>query len=112
MRATHAVGMAKSLSLSIRHKGAEKGEWETVARRATQADKYIYVSFQKRKVGNGCPKGNRSQQLVSRGHRRRPKREGTISHQFLRATKGGSATEVQKGRWPLAAAALSLYLGK
>ena len=44
MRATHAVGMAKSLSLSIRHKGAEKGEWETVARRATQADKYIYVS--------------------------------------------------------------------
>ena len=66
MRATHAVGMAKSLSLSIRHKGPEKGEWETVARRATQADKYIYVS-----IGQQMPPN-----VANSWHRLRPVAEG------------------------------------
>ena len=105
MRATHAVGMAKSLSLSIRHKDAEKGEWETVARRATQADKYIYVS-------------NSSADATEGGYRPQPpfpfwaegrKGKAPLVSNFCVPPK---VAEVRKGRQPLAAAALSLYLGK
>ena len=99
---------------------------------------YTTQGCRKRRVGNGCPKGNTSWQIYlcqlpkKEGGKWLPEGQQKLTNTFMSAIrlqrpaegrKGKAAlvsnfsvppkvAEVRKGRWPLAAAALSLYLGK